>query len=193
MRSRRVMPIAILLCLTFVGGADAFDGQRKGFVLGAGLGGGVYTFTQSLDMAKSDRVTEGVITTDVRIGGGLNDEFVLCWHARTSWFGIENALGDEVTIASGVAGLGLLIHPDPELNRWYFSGTLGLSSWGAPLESGVETWWGFGAKLGVGLEFVPHWGIELSLGLGTPDSTEDFLRASTDFYAAELTIVGLAY
>jgi hypothetical protein len=79
------------------------------------------------------------------------------------------------------------------VNRWYFSGTLGLSSWGAPLESGVETWWGFGAKLGVGLEFVPHWGIELSLGLGTPDSTEDFLRASTDFYVAELTIVGLAY
>jgi hypothetical protein len=77
MRSRRVMPIAILLCLTSVGGVDAFDGQRKGFVLGAGLGGGVYTFTQSLDMAKSDRVTEGVITTDVRIGGGLNDKFVL--------------------------------------------------------------------------------------------------------------------
>jgi hypothetical protein len=168
MRSRRVMPIAILLCLTSVGGVDAFDGQRKGFVLGAGLGGGVYTFTQSLDMAKSDRVTEGVITTDVRIGGGLNDKFVLCWHARTSWFGIEPALGDEVTIASGVVGLGLLIHPDPEVNRWYFSGTLGLSSWAAPLESGVETWWGFGAKLGVGLVVRPALGDRAFARSGDP-------------------------
>lgn len=48
---RKVARLGLIACLTsgIATGASAFDGNRKGFILGIGLGPGVSSYTQAVE------------------------------------------------------------------------------------------------------------------------------------------------
>ena len=46
-----------------------------------------------------------LLHTDFRIGGGFKgDKFMLYYWYVVNWFGMENVLGEKITIISGVTG-----------------------------------------------------------------------------------------
>lgn len=178
--------------------ARAFDGNRKGFMLGAGLGLGMTSFTQEVEITglgsnKSDRESKTGLATDFRIGAGLSEQFSLYYVNRVAWFSIDNALGDKATIANSVGLVGGTYHLKPEGPSFYLNGLIGLSSWAAPFESGSDASTGFGFGLGAGYEFSKHWSVEGNLGFGSPSDESGGVKLTTNATTFSITINGTAY
>lgn len=177
-RPLAVISLALVVSLALGSTAQAFDGQRQGFILGAGIGTGLCSYTQEISgwglSETSDRETELGIMSDFKIGYAPNDLVQVYWVSKVSWFGMENALGDDVTIATGVAGLGMTYFFQPAAPSAFISGGIGYSSWTAPFESDVDAWYGLGLSVGAGYEFSPHWCIEGSMCWGNPSTDDEY-------------------
>src|SRR5512138_3236155 len=110
MKRISVMALVILIvCLAAT--SFAFDGNRKGFILGGGLGLGMTSYTQTLsgfgESLTRDRENKGAFITDFKIGFGANEQTEIYYSSKVSWFGMENVYGDNVTIANGSSALGV--------------------------------------------------------------------------------------
>jgi len=191
--------------------AMAFDSQRKGFILGGGLGLAGTSFKQKLsgggESTESETETKPGLLTDFRIGFGPSDQLLLYYFNHVTWFSIENVLSQDVTIANGVGGIGISYYFTPKKTdggrehlefspftpAWFISGGLGLSSWATPFEEGSETWSGFGLWFGGGYEFSRHWSVELTIGHGNPSKTSGGFKAESNSTTFGVSITGLAY
>ncbi len=171
--------IAFLIS-TLASSAFAFDGRRKGFILGFGLGPGLVSFneTYSIDIMgyswTYDRENKFAVMTDFKIGHGFTNQVQVYWMSKVSWFGFE----DE-TVVNGVGGLGITYFSQPMAPSTYIFGGLGFSTWSTPWEEfGVyepekqSTGFGFGLAGGVGQEFSRHWSFECNLAWGKPTESE---------------------
>jgi len=100
----KLLLVALIVCALIGVATDAlaWDGQRQGFVLGFGLGPGLSTFTQTIEYMgmseTSDRENKLALNTDFKIGYAPNNLLQIYWMSKVSWFGLENVLGDNVTI-----------------------------------------------------------------------------------------------
>lgn len=177
-RLLNIFTLFVVCCLAT--SAGAFDGQRKGFMMDFGLGGGITSFTQTLESvfgkSESDRENKGGLLTNFRIGVGLNEQTEIYWYSTVSWFSLENILGSSVTIANGFAGIGLTQFFQPIAPSPYFFGGLGFSTWSTPFEDTGDSWFGFGMQGGAGIEFSPHWAVEGHLMWGQPKESEGGLE-----------------
>lgn len=194
------------LVLSLAPTAVAFDGDRKGFVLGAGIGGGAVSFTQTLSegtlSVSSDRESKAAFVTDFHIGGGIDATTVLSYTARVSWFSLEVIrsidvdvveLGD-VVISSGVGVLTLTKYAQAEAPSTFVRGGVGFSTWDAPLESEAQDpLVGLGALVGFGYEFSPHWSVEISATWGLPSTESVGVELETNAFSVHLAVVGMAY
>ena len=175
------MQTSIIACILFcfVTDALAWDGQRKGFILGFGLGPGLTSFTQTVEYKgmreTSDRENEFGLQTDFKIGYAPNNFLQIYWMSKVSWF-----------IAHGVAGLGISYYFKPESPSPYLTGGLGYSSWTTPFEVGAEAWYGPGLSVGVGYEFFRHWSAEVNLSWGKPE--EKFFGISLNVLSVRFTV-----
>ncbi len=193
--------LGLIACLTLclATGASAFDGNRKGFILGGGLGLGLTSFTQTLEYTimdtstTSDRENKFAVMTDFKIGFGATEQVLVYYTNKVSWFSIENVYKDNVTIANGLGGVGVAYYFKPTGPSPYISGGLGLSTWMLPFESDADTWTGFGLVVGGGYEFSPHYSIEGNLVWGEPGKEEGGLKASSNALSLTVTIKALAY
>ncbi|MCZ6765439.1 MAG: outer membrane beta-barrel protein [bacterium] len=176
----------------------AFDGQLKGFVLGGGVGGSWTSFTQELSGfgapfdGTSDRENDIGFATDFKIGYGVNDQFLLYYVNRGSWFGLDNVLGETVTIFNSVGLVGVSYYVAPASST-YIMGLIGIASWSAVFEEDSGGQIGFGLGAGVGYEFARHWAIETTFNWGNPEDSEAGLKVSTNAFALMVMITGLAY
>jgi hypothetical protein len=203
MNQRRFFPIgwvvvaAICMAGMIVSNAQAFDGNRRGFFLGGGLGPGLTNFSQtvgySIFSVTSDRVNKASFLTDFKIGYAPSDKYQIYYFNYVSWFGLDNVFGDNVMIGNGVGGLGLTFYTQPQAPSTYFNFGIGLSSWDAVSEDNGDTWWGVGIMLGGGYEFARHWALEGTFTYGHPSITEGGITASTDALAFGVKIIALAY
>jgi hypothetical protein len=175
----------------------AFDGHRKGFVLGFGAGPAMTSFTQTVSLGAQsvtgDRENKMGLATDFRIGAGVTEQFSLYYVNRVSWFSLDNALGKTVTIANSVGLLGATYYFQPVCPSPYIHGLLGLASWDTPFESGSEAWTGMGLGGGIGYELAPHWSLEGSVNYGIPSRTIEGLKATTNAVSIHLTVNALAF
>ncbi len=182
---RKVVLSVLTACLTLamVSTANAFDNQRKGFMLGFGLGPAFSSYTQTIEYGnfapdrpdeKSDRQNGPALRTDFRIGFGPSETFQLYWMSKINWFSMDNALGNSVTVASGVGGLGMTYFLKPVDPCPYLLGGIGFSSWSLPFESGSEAWYGVGLALGAGYQFHNHLAVEVGLTWGKPSNIRIF-------------------
>lgn len=119
--ARTICPLAAVLCglLAFASGnAQAFDGNRKGFLLGVGVGAHLSSIDVSNVTADfpGDR-DDGGITLELSIGGGISDQLAL-------YFSHLLTIGDDYS--TGIFGAGTTFWLRPSGPSLYFEGTVGL-------------------------------------------------------------------
>ena len=197
-----ILTLAWACMLSVVDSTHAFDGNRKGFMLGGGLGFAGTSFTQELQAPglrfESDRENHGAIASDFKLGFGVSDRVAVYYFNRVSWFAIATGVkfNPRSIIASGTTGAGVSLYQRSLPPSWYVHGGLGLSTWDAPFDrtgNDAAAWKGFGGLVGVGFEYTPHWSIEASVAYGSPDESFgaiDIQSKSTSFL---VTVSGLAY
>jgi hypothetical protein len=182
---------AVLLATATV---QAFDRDRKGFIIGLGGGLGVTSFTQEANLnghgVKSDRETDFSLATDFRIGGGISNQFMLYYENRVAWFRMASRTGTDVTIADGVGLVGASYYFQTRAPSAYILGSVGTSSWMAPFESNSKAWTGLGLSGGFGYEFSPRISIEATINRGTPSRDFGGLKLKTNAISA---LVALCY
>lgn len=189
--------IAAFVLLSTFSEVQAFDGKRKGFILGFGLGPGITSFTQTLAVGSesitSDRENDFGVQTDFRIGAGLDEQLQVYWTTKVSWFSMDNVFGKSVTISNGVGGAGVTYYFSPLCPSWYVTGGLGVSSWTAPFENNSDAWYGFGLSGGAGYEFSRHWSVDVSFTYGQPGEEVYGIRAESNAFAVKACLNVLAY
>ena len=181
--------------------ALAFDNQRKGFMIGLGMGGGVVdyksvstrqTVTGPEEINNGDDQV-GAFTLDFRIGGGVNDHLMVYYLSKLPWF--KNPDGrNNGSLTTGFVGAAASYHFREEPGGFYVIIGLGWQSWsrGFPVGS-AETRWGPGMLAGIGWELSPHFPLELTIHGGSPDSEEYGFPTETDILSVSLTIGGWGY
>lgn len=188
--------IAALLTVWSASDISAFDGERKGFVLGFGIGPAVTSFTQTLayqcQEVTSDRENKFGLGTDFRIGYAPSNRLMIYYTNKVTWLSIENALNEDVIIVNGVGLLGVSYYFKPEKPSLYLTGTLGLSTWGDYQEIG-DGWSGFGIGAGVGYELARYWSVEGNLIYGKPGDSEMGLDVHTNALGFMVTLNGTWY
>lgn len=196
----RVFFAGIVLLAVTATSVLAFDGTRKGFILGFGLGTAVDLVDQTTTFPatgganstyKSDN-TEFGLGSDFRIGGGINDQFLLYYVNRVAWIDFENYAGQSSLYLNSYGGLGATWYVQPAAPSFFFSGLVGWTGMSA-FDGDGESLVGFGAGAGVGYEFVPHWSVEASVHFGSPSDDVGSGEINQDAVAFLLTICSIAY
>jgi len=190
-----------IVLLTFVWSANpafSFDGKRKGFILGGGLGFNMTSYTQTVEAfgfeETSDRENKGAISTSFKIGFAPNEQTEIYYSSKVSWFGMENALGNDVTIAFGMGGIGITHSLKTVPPTYFVTGGIGFSSWSLPFEDNApDTWLGLGVYGGGGYEFSRHYNVEFVICYGNPSDSEGGVEARTNGLIFKLTVNALAY
>jgi hypothetical protein len=178
--------------------ALSFDGRRQGFILGGGLGFNITSYTQTIegngDSYTSDRENKGAFSTNFKIGYAPNEQTEIYYTSKVSWFGFENVLGDNVTVAFGMGGIGITHNLEPAVPTFFVTGGLGYSTWSLPLEDDPpDTWYGLGIYGGGGYEFSRHYNVEFVIAYGNPSDSEGGVEVRTNGAVFKLTVNALAY
>jgi len=139
----------------------AFDGQRKGFILGGGLGLGMSTYSAE----GSPRFTEFALMTDFKIGYAPSEQVEVFYSSKVSWFEESGTI-----FSHGLGSVAVNYFLNPE-QPFYLSGGVGFSNLSDPFESNSETWWGVGFFGGAGYEFSRHYAVQFDLMVGFPQES----------------------
>lgn len=176
--------------------ALAFDGSRKGFVFGLGVGGGGTSFKQELSgllTGETETETNGAFATDLELGWGANEQLLIYYSNHVNWFGITNVFNDKVTIASGVTNAAVSYFLKPDAPSGVVGGGIGASAWNALSDGQSSSSVGFGIWAGGGYEFSRHWMALGKLTYGNPSDEEGGVKLETKATGFSLSINYLAY
>ena len=122
----------------------AFDGLRKGFILGGGVGPGYLTYEGG---------DKFCLATNFKIGFAPSNSFEIYYLNTVSWFGL-----DSETFINGVTGLGLTKYLKSEGRGFFVLGGVGLAF--LRELGGNEHGSGFGLTGGVGYDVAKHWSVQ---------------------------------
>jgi len=157
MKKFYVIMCAVVFTLTS-NNVFAFDGERKGFILGGGLGAGYLSNSVSVN-SFSDTDSRAVFLTNFKIGYAPSNTLEIYYISKVSWWGAS-----DITFILGLSAIAATIYIDNTTETgWFIAGGLGLSALSAPFETDVESSNGFGLFGGGGYEFSSHWSVELDL------------------------------
>ena len=158
-------------------GKKNYRGRRKGFIFGLGVGVGSTRFTEPLAQYywrgtqeadwSTERLTRSALVTELKIGHGLTDKFLLYYTSRISWLPLQHFYKDTM-IANGAAGMGAMYFPFRRRGL-YLVGNIGLATlvtWQPPLtlENARQT--GVSVSGGIGYEFLSHWSMDFTVNFG---------------------------
>ena len=187
MRQCFVVALVVVLCMT--GSSTAFDGQRKGFVLGGGLGfSPEATYSVGLDLGPF-----GTLTVDENgsgfglnlvIGGAFNEQNMLVYEGNVAGWK-SDILNDN--ISQGFNGAAWYHYFGP-LGKSAFT-VAGIGAYVFQAENYEDNDPGLGILLGGGYEFSKHWQIGGYYSFGkTSDSGVDF-----DHHHLNILVSGIAF
>jgi len=181
------------LCLS--GASFGFDGHRKGFILGGGGGGSYTSYNQEISGYTSPQENAAGLGTDLYIGYGISDQFLLTYFANTNWFSLTNVYGNDVTIANGNAGLGVFYYFNHELvfSSPYLFGGIGWSGWSTPFEKNSGSMAGMGATGGIGYEFAKHFSMQFNVFFTNPSEEDSGIKVQTNSVGFQVSFIALAY
>ena len=158
-------------------------GQRKGFIFGLGVGVGQTSFTKPFaeyywrhayeSEWSTERQTRSALVTELKIGHGFSDQFLLYYTSRISWLPLQHFTKD-TTVANGAAGMGFMFFPFRRIGL-YLVGNIGLATlvtWQPPLtlENARQT--GVSVSGGIGYELFSHWSIDFTVNSGSARMTK---------------------
>ena len=154
----------ILLLLVIAVSISAFDGNRKGFVLGGGLGFGPVAKV-SVDGASDDYDKSGLALNFV-IGYAWDEQNMLVFQRDAILYSEETIYGDDISIVQGFSGIGYYHYFGPVGKSFYINGGIGFQDW-TSMDSDYESNdVGGGILLGGGYEFTRHVQVHGSLSFG---------------------------
>lgn len=197
--------VATMAALVLATAAHAWDGQRKGFILGIGAGAGLASFKTQESYtgfgepltAEGERQNKFALMTDFKIGYAPSNNLSLYWSSKVAWFSKKNEFDfggqhyeESATVTNGIGGLGASYYFKPQGPSPYVTGTFGFASWGTPFEQGSESYTSTGLALGGGYEFSKHWSLEGNLSFGNPGDGAGY---SINAKAVRLTVNWLGY
>ena len=193
------LTLSLIFGMTTVG--SAFDGNRKGFIIGIGGGPGYTTFNETFKSSfsgntftmTSDRQNKLTFMSDFRIGYAPSNLLQIYWMSKVSWFKLKSSPEEDVIIANGFGGVGVTYSFNPTGPSPFITGGLGFSTWALPFEQGTETMTGLGVVAGVGYEFASHWSFEFDLMWGQPDTKEGGAELTINTLSLKFTLNVLAY
>jgi opacity protein-like surface antigen len=148
---RRFACLGLTVLLGLVLASDA-EAQRRGFIIGGGLGAG---------LSAGDVNTEVGVATDFKIGAMIGESIQLYYANKMVFTPTEVA----DFAGTGVGGLGITYQMP---NGFRINGLVGLSSYILYFDGDATAEWGFGIGAGVGYEFTKYWLINLDGSWGQP-------------------------
>ena len=157
-------------------------GIRQGFIFGMGVGVGNANFeapfteywgsTYEGDWP-NPRGTTSAFATEIKVGHGFTNQFLLYYTSRISWLPLSNLYRDTM-IANGVTGVGMMIYPLKSADFYIVSsaGLAVLVTWQPPfkLERARQT--GLAVSGGIGFELIRHLSVDFTVNFGNANSTQ---------------------
>jgi opacity protein-like surface antigen len=160
---RRIMAVATIVATLALASASDLFAQRKGFIIGFGIGPGVTSATQG-----GSKWSGWGLATDLKIGAQVSKSIQVYYLGRTNWFTPTDLVG------AGISAFGVTyVLPTAPV---HISGGLGLASW-LPVcvsECDSTTESGFGLTGGVGWEFADLWLLDFGVTYGRPGGIDVF-------------------
>nr|MBN2276278.1 hypothetical protein [candidate division Zixibacteria bacterium] len=210
----RAVLVALVMAFIFGMAAPgfAFDKERKGFILGFGLGPGFTSYSETRVESGQDDVTQDgskfSFLSNFKIGYAPSNQLMVYWLSNVAWYGIDTSVemyydGDkesylpynDVTLLSGVGGIGVTYFFRPKAPSIFVTAGAGLSAMSLPFE-GTDTRTGLGISGGIGYEFARNWCLEASVIWGDAKRTleeSEYDEYNGDFLGFGLTINVLGY
>ncbi len=153
----------------------AFDGQRKGFILGGGLGAGWLNYKEpGLEFDKFSAAG------NFKIGYAPSNSLEIYFTDNVHVFQYEgNSFG------VGIGGIGVTKYLSPEGRGFFIFGGAGMGLF-MRFESGWDSTSGFGLIGGIGYDFAKHWNIQADVIYTTFESgliKSLSIRATINFLA----------
>ena len=207
MRKLVLLILIVLITLFLIVNAYAFDGKRKGFFLGGGLGPGLTLQKETIEYSGwfegQESETSGWeskfgLVTNFKIGYAPSNLLEIYFTVKDSWYGSTiywwGLESEDVVMASGFWGPGVTYYFKPEAPSYFITGGFGLSTLSLPFESDAEIKFGGGLFAGAGYEFKCHFNVELDLMFGEVSSLSLFgIEPKTTVLSIMLTVNALAY
>lgn len=183
LKKLRLNTLLYILLLAF-SNLYAFDGERKGFILGGGIGAGYLSTSVSFN-SFSDTDNRAVFLTNFKIGYAPSNTLEIFYISKVSWWGES-----DITFILGLSAIAATVYIDNTTETgWFVSGGVGLSALSAPFETDLESSNGFGFFGGGGYEFSSHWSVELDLLYSTiTEGGADF-----NYFGVLMTVNVLAF
>lgn len=159
---RSFLPYLLVLAVAAVPtAADAFDGNRKGFVLAMGMGAGSVSLDRTVGGEGADE-TAGAFIIESRIGRGFTDRFLL-------YFDESALLSSESAVEHSEFGLGFSAYFSEDPQSLYTLGLVGFTTYDS---NGIPAHTGPGVSGGMGWQFARHWSAEGTIHWGSADRQE---------------------
>ncbi|MDH4222186.1 MAG: hypothetical protein OEV55_01455 [candidate division Zixibacteria bacterium] len=208
MKKTYVLIIVVMVISFLALNANAFDGKRKGFILGGGIGPGVTLLKSTVSYSSwfdeheysesSDWESKFGLITNFKIGYAPSDHVEIYFTVKDSWYGSTIYWGglesEDVVMASGFWGPGVTYYFKPEAPSYFITGGFGLSTLSLPFESDAEIKFGGGVFAGAGYEFARHYSVELDLMWGKVSNFALFgIDEDTSVLTVALTFNALAF
>ncbi len=166
---KKLYALAFIWLLAF-SNLYAFDGERKGFILGGGIGAGFLSNTESFN-SLSNTDSRIVFLANGKIGYAPSNTLEIYSTGKQSWWGKSGKISRLL-----ISAIAITVYFDNTTETvWFISGGFGLSTLDTPFESNSESSNGFGLFGGGGYEFSSHWSLELNLLYST------ITKEETDF------------
>ncbi len=188
----KVLPV-LILSLLVSGTVWGFDGQRKGFIVGGGLGLGATTYKQKQDSflgsIETDWKNKFGFMTDFKIGYAPTQQLEIFYSDKGSWFDYD---GEIALTGLGAAGVNYYLRPEGP--TFYLGGGVGISTFiTSPLKSNTDTDLGFGFYVGAGYELVRHFAIQLDFMYGIPQESSGGFKNTFTGFTPRITVIGTAF
>jgi hypothetical protein len=179
--------LVTVLAFVIAGSAFGFDGTRKGFVLGGGLGFAPYAHW-SVDFGPFGDVSEekAGAAAQIVIGGAFDEHNMLVYEVNIAAF---NSDWSDESIGQGFNG-GAWYHYFGPAGKTLFS-TVGLGLYYFQVGDNDANDPGFGMLLGGGYEFARHWQVSLTASFGSTE--EELTGLEFEHSNIVLMVTGIAF
>ena len=172
----RRLALAVALVVLTAAGAQAFDGNRKGFVLGGGLGFAPVG-AWKLDNTPADEARAG-IGLNLLLGYAWDEKNMIVYEGNVVGYtsNVFRLAGQNKTVSQGFNGAAWYHYFGRKGRSWFSVAGLGIYSMDVEGFSANNP--GAGILLGGGFEFAAHYQVGLYLSTGkTSDGPADFTNS----------------
>ena len=201
MKRKRIYIYVILIIINTTSIAHAWDGERKGFILGVGLGQGFVSHTQNANGYKSIDDSNIALSGNFKMGYAPNNCLMIYTFGTVTFFKNNYILDDKKwKISSKISeGLGISYYFNETAPSPYIMGGIGESEWDAEkeeFEPDIENSvcvQGYGIAVGGGYEFNRYFSVEGHVTWGNTSKEISETGYKAKFFSINITLNVVGY